>query len=65
MLRSSVPTFVAALFVAGCTIAPLPQASSPPGSSGAQEVPNAEVHRGLLQNQRSSPDAPSGDGRGQ
>jgi hypothetical protein len=56
---------VLALLLAGCAAS-----SRMTSSTGARAAPgdsNPEVHRGLLTNQKSSPDSgqsPSGDGRG-
>jgi hypothetical protein len=70
MIRSVLLT----LLLAGCassqmsstspsrTSAPPAQGSVPQAQRPAAQDP--EVHRGLLTNQKSSPDAPSGDGRG-
>jgi hypothetical protein len=67
-----------ALLLAGCAASPpssrsqLPQSPQSPQSQSqypaqsqnpaARPVPNEEVHRGLLTNQKSSPDAPSDSG---
>ena len=57
--------FVMALLLAGCASSMRPTTSAgTPGSPGNAEQ---EVHRGLLTNQKSSPDSgqsPGGDGRG-
>jgi starvation-inducible outer membrane lipoprotein len=68
-LKESIMTrplaLVLALLLAGCTASPRMSAPSRPAS----ETPDAnpEVHRGLLTNQKSSPDSgqsPGGDGLG-
>ena len=54
-----------AIFLAGC--ASPQRAMTPPGQSAAPAADNPEVHRGLLTNQKSSPDSgqsPGGDGLG-
>ena len=53
-----------AIFLAGCAS---PQRDDAPGQSAAPAADNPEVHRGLLTNQKSSPDSgqsPGGDGLG-
>jgi len=54
------------LLLAGCASSPMTPTGSA-GQSNAQPASNPEVHRGLLTNQKSSPDSgqsPGGDGRG-
>jgi hypothetical protein len=54
------------LLLAGCASSTVPRPGMPP-RAGVQAAPQDEVHRGLQNNQKSSPDAPStgsADGRG-
>jgi len=53
MIRSA----ILVLFLAGCAASTMRTTSSQRG--GAVDTPQPEVHRGLLTNQKSSPDAPS------
>ena len=59
MIRVALLTLV----LAGCAASTVPPPSRT-SSAGAQRAPQDEVHRGLLTNQKSSPDAPSGEGSG-
>jgi Spy/CpxP family protein refolding chaperone len=59
------PAFVMALLLAGCASSMRTAPSA--GTSGSPGSADQEVHRGLLTNQKSSPDSgqsPGGDGRG-
>jgi len=50
-------SFILAFVVAGCSSFQAPSTQSPSGASPRQPVAGDEVHRGLLTNQKSSPDS--------
>ncbi len=59
-------TILLTLLLAGCASSPM-SSTSPADQTRAKPDSNPEVHRGLLTNQKSSPDSgqsPGGDGRG-